>query len=377
MSWRALLVSRAVVWGAGMIAIAVFGLDGDHTGYDPAGVTAPFGSFGDLLVGPAARWDARWFLEIAEHGYGDEPRRAAFFPLYPLLVRLVDAITGAPAVAGMVVSIACLGGALVLLHRLTELELGLRAATATTWLVALGPMAFFFSAIYSEALFLLLSVGAVYLARRERWLVAGLLALLAACTRSAGVLLLVPLAMLAWQAGRRRDAGWALLALGGPAGFSVYLELDGAGWRALLDAQAIWGREFAGPVVAAFDGARTAVFGVRDLLADGGGRLAFQNVLSFAFLVLAVPCLVGVFRRLPLAYGLYSATLLGLALSYPVDGRPLLSFPRFAAAAFPLWMWLGWWISDGEPRRAWAVGSASVAGLVLFTALFSTWIFVS
>ena len=63
-------------------------------------------------------------------------------------------------------------------------------------LVAFFPAALFFSAVYSESLFLLLSVGAVLAARQGRWAWAGALAALAALTRNSGVLLLVPLALL-------------------------------------------------------------------------------------------------------------------------------------------------------------------------------------
>jgi hypothetical protein len=375
--WRALLLSRAGVWLAGIAAISTVGLADDRAAYDPAGLTSPFGTVGDALVGPSARWDARWYLDIAEHGYGVDEARPAFYPLYPLLVAVIAVVVREPVVAGMLISVACLAGALLLLHRLTEHELGLRAANATTWLVAIGPMSFFFSAVYSEALFLLLSVGALLCARRDRWMIAGALALLAASTRSAGVLLVIPLVVLAWNSGRRGHLAWALIPLAGPAGFSLYLELAGAGWRSPLDAQRFWGREFGGPLVGAWDGARAAAGGVRDLLAGHAGRLAWQNTLFFGFLVLSIPCLIGAWRRLPTAYGLYAVAALALPLSYPVEGRPLLSLPRFLAVVFPLWMWLGWWVARGERRRAWIVGILSALGLMAFSALFSTWRFVS
>ena len=60
-------------------------------------------------------------------------------------------------------------------------------------------MSFFFSAVYTESLFLALSAGCFYLARRERWVWAGVLGGLAAATRSIGVLLVVPLAVLYLQ----------------------------------------------------------------------------------------------------------------------------------------------------------------------------------
>src|SRR3954470_19061362 len=65
----ALLATRLVVWAAGMVAAGVFGLSSRATDFDPEGLTRGFGGAGDLLVGPAARWDSVWYLDIAGHGY--------------------------------------------------------------------------------------------------------------------------------------------------------------------------------------------------------------------------------------------------------------------------------------------------------------------
>ena len=85
-------------------------------------------SLAEPLLSPLARWDAAWYLRIAEAGYGGSDVRAAFFPLYPLLVRAVAAPFGASPeallLAAYVVSLAAFLGALVLLHRLVSLELG-------------------------------------------------------------------------------------------------------------------------------------------------------------------------------------------------------------------------------------------------------------
>src|SRR4051812_45821233 len=87
---RALLVSRLLVWAAGAAAAGLWGLSARVTLFDPGGVTRPFGPVGNALVAPFARWDSVWYLAIANDGYPvDDPRRAAFFPLYPLLVRAV------------------------------------------------------------------------------------------------------------------------------------------------------------------------------------------------------------------------------------------------------------------------------------------------
>ena len=158
-------------------------------------MTAPFGGAADWLVAPAARWDAVWYLAIANDGYR-ESGRAAFFPLYPLLVAVLAPLTGSPVVAGIAVSLGALLVGLTILHRLATLEIGADAAGTAVLLLAVFPAAYCFSAIYSESVFLALSVGAIYAARVDRWAWAGVLGMLAASSRSAGVVLVVPLALL-------------------------------------------------------------------------------------------------------------------------------------------------------------------------------------
>src|ERR671929_547345 len=103
-AWRAFWVSRLLVWGCGAAAAALFGLSARVQLFDPGAVTRPFGPAGNALVAPFARWDSVWYLAIANDGYpAGDPRRAAFFPLYPLLLRAAKAVVGSPVVAGALV----------------------------------------------------------------------------------------------------------------------------------------------------------------------------------------------------------------------------------------------------------------------------------
>lgn len=380
---RAFAATRAVVWLAGVGAARFAGISDRAGDFDPAGLTRPYGELGNLLVAPAARWDATWFLAIAHDGYADAAR-AAFFPLYPLLAR---GLLGGIAVSAVA---AVLG--LAALHRLARLELGERAATATVWLLACFPMAFFLSAVYSEALFLALSVGAVLSARQGRWAWAGALGALGAATRSAGVLLVVPLALLWWRGSARprraRDLAWIALVPAGLGAFCAGLALGGLDPTAPFRAQEVWLRSFAGPfggipdgAVAAFDGARQLLSGSRTPVyfrAAGGDpySVAAHNLQLFAFLLAAVPAVVGALRRLPPAYGAYALAALALPLSYPVAPQPLMSLPRFELVLFPLFMWLGWWAARGR-RRLVVLGGAFLAGQALAAAEFATWHWVA
>ena len=400
------------MWGAGIGAVLAFGLSGREAAFDPLGLTAPFGAMGNLLVAPAARWDAVWFLSVAQDGYA-QGASEAFFPLYPALVAAAGALLGSAPAGAIAVSLACLAGAVYLLHRLVALDFGREVAATTVTLLALSPVAFFLSAAYSESLFLVLSVGAVLAARNDRWWAAGALGALAACTRSAGVVLAVPLALMylygprgagAWEAcgGRVRrhgaDAVRALrprfpvradaLAVGlVPLGLLAYcglLALYGQDPLAPFAAQEAWLRAFAGPFVGAWDGAVAALQGTRQVLsgtrepvlfnAAGGDpfMVAGHNLHLFAWLVAALVALVGAARCLPAAYTAYAAAALALPLSWPVGPQPLMSLPRFLLVVWPLWLWLALWAHRRPGRRRVAMALCA-AGLVISTGLFATW----
>jgi hypothetical protein len=388
----AFLVSRAVVFLAAVIVVAVAGVDGGNEGkFDVAAFTHPFGGLADSLLSPLARWDSTWYLGIAHSGY--EGASTAFFPLYPVLVRgfAVVAEPGALLVSAYAVSLASLFGALYLMHRLVALELGPEVARRSVLMLALFPGALWFGAPYSESLFLLLSVGAFYAARTGRWAWAGVAAALASATRSAGVVLLVPLLIIWWRQGRdrrrARDLGWIALAPAGLAAYSIYLALALGDGFAYLHLQDVWFRSFAGPfggvldgAVAAWDGLRQIVSGQRDhvyFTAAGGDPIdvGWHNVELFGFLVLGVIACVGVLRRLPLAYGAYVVAALALPLSFPVGPQPLMSLPRFLAVLFPLFIWLA--LVCRTPRRQALVMVPLVVGLVVFTARYATWHWVA
>ena len=397
-AWRATWVSRLLIWVTGMAAFLVWGLMGRSTDFDPGGITSHFGSVGNVLMAPAARGDTTWFSAIAQSGYGTDVARPAFFPLYPLAMRAGGVFTGDVVIAGLVVSLAAMVVALAALHRLTELELGGPAARLTVWAMALFPMSFFLSAVYSESLFLMLAVGALLAARLDRWALAGLLGGLAAATRSAGLVVALALLLLFLDARRGRvpEAGgrpapawprvlWIALVPLGPALFSLWFAVRGLDAMAPFHAQDEWMRSFAGPFVGVWDGTVAAFDGARQLLsgsrtpvyfAIAGGdpyNVAWHNLLPFAFLVLTVPAVIGVWRRMAPAYTAYVLVSLALPLSYPVAPQPLMSYPRFVAVVFPLFMWAGAWAAAGAPWRARVLLGVSAAGLVACTAQFATW----
>jgi hypothetical protein len=395
-AWRVTWTTRAAVLVVAVFAALSFGpatggLARENAAkFDEPALTH---AVADPLLAPLARWDAVWYLRIADSGYGHSAPRAAFFPLYPLLVHSLAVPAGgseaALLIASYLVSLAAFLGALVVLYRLASLELGRRFAAPTLLLLAVFPAALYFGAPYSESLFLLVSVGAFYAARSGHWAGAGACAAAASATRSAGLLLLIPLVMLWWSSRERRarDAAWLLLSPLGLLAYAAWLGLVEGDALRFLDVQDAWSRELTVPLGGAWDGLTAAVDGLRQLasgsrspvyfeLAAGDPfRIAAINVMLFASLVFALVACVGAFRRLPRAYGAWVAVALVLPLSFPVEPQPLMSLPRFLAVLFPIFMWLALVV---EERRITAqVAAASAIGLGLFTAQFASWHWIS
>ena len=382
--------SRAAIWLGALFALAVFQANRNpRAGIWDGPVFHDLGAVTDVW----ARWDSGWFLRIAEHGY-HRGAEAAFYPLYPAMIAGLGRVLGSHYVfAGLIVSLATCLAAFVLLYRLAEQRLGADGARRAVLYLAVFPMALFLQAVYSESLYLLLTVAAFVLAERRRFLSAGLVTGLAMLTRSAGIALLPALAVLAWR-GPRRERALASLAVA-PLVFAAYPLLlwqqTGDAWG-FLHSQRLWHRHLspAGPLGGIWDGLRAGWAGVRQLAAGSGGhvywtavspersdpvRTAAINLEYLAFLALFVTLTVVAWRRFGAPYGLFAACSLALPLSVPASDWPLLSMPRFGLATFPLFLALA--ALGNRPRAHTAILSVSAIFLGVAVVQWSLWQWVS
>lgn len=171
----------------------------------------------DALLAPWQRFDALWYLRLAAHGYGAHDGSTVYFPLYPLLIKLVSVpLFGDGLLAALLISNLCCAGLLVVLYQLVAERHGDVAARRTLLLLCLFPTASFLIGAYTESLYLLLAVGCLLAAGHGRPSLAGALGLLAALTRLQGIVLALPLLWMAlggWRAGRRDARAWLAAAL--------------------------------------------------------------------------------------------------------------------------------------------------------------------
>lgn len=319
---------------------------------------------GAWLLERFAWWDSWHYVRIAEVGYlppGLPCCDQAFFPGYPLLMRLLAPVAGGSVVlAGLVISWIAGALAAVLLHRLGERQ----ALGSGTWAVvflAVAPFGVFLSAVYTESLFLALSLGAWLLAQHHRWWWAGVLAAGASTVRINGLFLVVALAVtyaVQLQADRRLRPRRDVLALGlGPLAVLAYFGYlairtgDAGAWQ---QAQSTgWVRQAAWPwqgLTAGWNAATSAH--ATDLVVSRWADLA--SVVAGLMLVLVLARL----RRWD------QAVLVALNVAVLVSSTMLTSSARYALTWFPAYLLLGELVA----RRPWRALRWGLAPL-LFAAL--------
>jgi hypothetical protein len=325
------------------------------------------------IVDVLTSWDGLWYIElvlkgyptevIAEVTYFDTEARAAFFPLYPLLVRATDVVLpGGEVTAALAVNLV-LGAAFVwLVGLLTRRLAGPRAAGRAMVLTALFPGSFVLSFAYSEAILLTLAAACLLMLVERRWLWAGLLAGLATASRPNAVALAVACGLAALVAVWREREWKALVApLLAPVGFLAFHTYLWAHTGEL----GVWFRVQREAWNEGTSYGTTAVTRSIDfLLHPFGSATNAITAMSLVALVAGVYC---VWRaRLPLPLWSYSAVVLVLMLlPATVTARP-----RFLYTAFPLLIAVAMvWKEDHDDGWAMLLAACG-AGLAILTALY-------
>ncbi|MEW2412508.1 hypothetical protein AB0953_02085 [Streptomyces sp. NPDC046866] len=306
-------------------------------------------------------WDSVWYLAVARHGYGRTQiwpvtglvqSDYAFFPLYPVLVRLAGGGEwGALAVAWTAAAVAAVG-----VYRVGELVAGRRVGVLLVALWAVVPHAVVLSLAYTEPLLVALAAWSLYALLRGRWMWAAGLAVAAGLTRPTGIAVAAAVSATALHAvlvrRSRAPAVWAAGLLA-PAGWLAYVAAVGARRGhpgGYFTVQQHWGSRF--------DGGRATLLTVSEVLT--GGPVPLATTVSAAVLGAAL-LLAGrlLLDRPPLPLLVYTAVLLVIT----VGGAGYFeSKPRFLLPAFPLLLPLAAAMAKARPRTAVAV-TAVLAGL--------------
>lgn len=305
----------------------------------------PHLAFIDALV----RWDAGWYGEIAQNGYWLKPGEQspiAFFPLYPLLIRAVSWLGLNRWVAATIVSFCAAMAGLYLFARWAK-QLSPTTWRTAFWLLALYPFAeYLYGVVYSDALFLVLAVGAFFALERDRPLLATIIGALACACRPVAPAVVIGLLARSlekrWVRGdgfRPTDflpalAGLGLLAwmlylqvrFGDPLAFAHVQGVPGwdqpPGWHSWLKLE--WFKTMFPSVPL-----------------EIGLRLGGHALVTVLALILVVPT----FKRLGVGYGLFTLLVIGIPA---VSSKDFQGLGRYVIAAFPLFLTMAL-LLEGRP----------------------------
>lgn len=294
-------------------------------------------------------WDAANYTRIAQYSY-QNIFDTAFFPLFPWLIKIPAYLLGHRGyiAIGMIISNLALLGAMFVLYQIAVDMLGEKVGRRTLLYLCIFPTALFFFAPYNESLFLFLTAAAFLAMRRQKWWIAGALGLLAALTRSAGLLLVFPYLYELWidrqgildyEGGMLSKARQALpkllpIALI-PIGTLIYCIYC---WKlfnnpfAFATVQSHWDRQTAFPWVGIWDAFRELFF-----VQPFGSFFEVHILLDLAALAGFIALAVLGWRKLRPSYTLWIGLLLLFTLISPATHQPdvLVSTQRFVLEMFP------------------------------------------
>jgi len=306
------------------------------------------------------RWDSYWYLDIVENGYylktDNTLSNVAFFPLYPILIKILGTIfLGNFVIAGWMLSMGFLLCAVVYFYKLVkEFHPDIDPEWPILFMLVF-PTAFFFNIVYTESLFLFLTLGCFYYAFRKQFWLAGAFAFFGALAHSNGIFLALPILWEIW-----RTYGWksiftpkiipVFLPVLATASFFAYTALKFHDLFLFFKLESAWGRSFT-PNKDHF------------IFFSHPAIINFSIDLFFTILIIAVIFLV--YKKLSPLYALsMSATVLAALTS-----GTLMSIGRYSLVLFPMFILLA---SVRNPlfRMGWIF--ASILLLAMDITLFVT-----
>jgi hypothetical protein len=323
----------------------------------------------DRLHGQTHPWtwhflfkDAGWFEYLAKFGYparlrmGPRAAGTAFFPLFPLLIRLASRAVGSYVIGGLVVSVlvgaASAAGVWAVAARVRDRWVADRAVM----LYCFFPGAMVFGMLYSEPLSVALGAAVLLALLSRRWLLAGVIGAVATAEASMMIIVVAVSGIAALEAIWRRDEWRALIAPAlSPLGilaffgylghryhdYAFWFQVERVDWNQHID----WGARTLG-----------LLFGNNPGLHEGGVMTSIYVIMLYVSLAGLAVMLAA---RLPLpvtAYGVLVPLTFLLSRASPRPRYVLCAFPLFIGAAAKL------------PRVLyWPVLALSAAGLVLLT----------
>ncbi|KPK95298.1 MAG: hypothetical protein AMJ88_01485 [Anaerolineae bacterium SM23_ 63] len=340
----------------------------------------PTSNVGNFFIGVWPRWDAVHHLNLAMGGYfASSPGESVFYPLYAGLTWLLALVLGGRYIeAGLLLSTITAAAVFVFLILIGDHLFGDESGKWAAISLAAYPTAVFLIAPFTEALFLALTLSAIYLAYLGRWWPAAVSAFLASLARGPGLTLSLPLAILAirqWDSTHRPirfQAVSVLVAVAAPlvGGVSFLAWRSIAGFPSMSETlRQYTGTTFVDPLTGIVTALRQWIT-ILDLPTT-------LDTLS-ALLFLAVTVVMAFnprWRKIELlAYMLVN---IGFLLSRRTENATSLkSISRYVLVLFPAFLVAGDYLKQARSATRFLYLVISSSLLIVLSALYALWFFL-
>lgn len=305
-----------------------------------------------------AQWDGGHYYHIAQYGYF-APNEFAFFPLLPILIKLVSVpLLNNYLLAGLVVTNLCFLGFLIVFNKLVKNSFGKIVAFAATISYLLFPTSYLAVAIYSESLFLLLSALSIYSLEKKRFFQASIFAGLASATRVAGIFLVIPIAWYIYKNVKDNFKKnfyrlfYIPLSVLGFLAYSAYLYIRFRDPFYFSTVQLTWHRKFVNPYDTIYN-----------YLTNNPPGKPINDYLDVYLTLLFLTILIIGIKKLPLTWIIFGI----LVILLPASTATLTSMPRYILASFPVFILIGMYLADKRYLRLVVWGSFLFLQIILAT----------
>jgi Gpi18-like mannosyltransferase len=336
--WRILLFAL-LFFAVGAVSLQQNFLGGDLAGY----LKAPY-------LWAWANFDGEHYLSIAYQGY--LPLTYFYFPAYPLITRffanLFNQSFSSLAISGFLVSNISLFLALIGFWKIIRLDFQKNIAKLTIILLLVFPTSFYFGSLYTESLFLALVIWSFYFARKQKWLLAGILGAVLTATRVVGITLVPALIVEVWLQKRKNkklDLFWPIVGILlvplGLFAYMYYLKVVTGDPLEFFHSVSIFGQQRSQNLILLPQVFYRYFFKVLPNLNYGYFPVVFTTFLEIVAAIVFLVLTIVSFFKLRLSYAFY------LAAGYliPTLSGSFSSLPRYVLVLFPGFILMAVWLS--------------------------------
>ncbi|MDR1101611.1 MAG: glycosyltransferase family 39 protein [Clostridiales bacterium] len=327
------------------------------------------------------RWDGLHYSNIAAQGYGEfNSFNYAFFPLYPILINLLNRLTNVGYFQSAIyISRVAFFIFIIILYNTVKKRHDSKRALYTVISASLFPGAFFYIAPYTESLFVLLALVTFLSCEKERWLCASICVMFACSLKFLGVIL-IPIVIIEYLHKYRRiypNFLFFLLMPLGLGGYMYFLYQETGNALYFSFCETAYSRFKALPPLPLIKSVKNLITAIKSQAYTAASDfILFKNYLmETVFSITNIICIIFSYKKIERKYFLYCILAFIIPFSTFVGAEGLSGMIRYSLALFPLFFMFGEWFETRWFR--WTYSLLGISLNIFLMSLYAAWYWVA